>query len=176
MFASFFPSPRLFFLSALLWTGVCMAIWYTVGHDLGETLSLGHLIGFGYPPPLADGADEAAQAAFQAAQTRAVDVWLYQYMIVAGAVFAFVWYRLSPHRWFWWSVVVSFVILFIVWFQVQLDVMINEWFGVFYDMIQKALGSPDAVTIADYYTQLLTFTTIECCINFTFQIFKVDGK
>jgi len=160
MFASFFPSPRLFFLSALLWTAIGMLIWYTVARDLGETLSLGRLIGIGYPPPLGEGADEAAQAAFQAAQTRAIDVWLYQYMIVAGAIFAFIWYRLSPHRWFWWSVVVSFVILFIIWFQVQLDVMINEWFGVFYDMIQNALAAPESISIADYYTQLLTFTTI----------------
>jgi len=109
---------------------------------------------------LAEGADEAAQAAFTAAQTQAIDVWLYQYMIAGGALFAFIWYRLSPHRWFWWSVVVSFIILFIIWFQVQLDVMINEWFGVFYDMIQQALGSPASVSVSDYYAQLLTFTTI----------------
>jgi peptide/bleomycin uptake transporter len=160
MFASFFPSPRLFFLSALLWTGVCMVIWFAFANDLGPSLSLGTLIGFDYPVPLGEGADEAAQAAFKAAQTRAIDVWLYQYMIAGGAIFALVWYRLSPHRWFRWSVVVSFIILFVIWFQVQLDVMINEWFGTFYDMVQKALAEPDSVTISDYYTQLLTFTTI----------------
>jgi ABC-type long-subunit fatty acid transport system fused permease/ATPase subunit len=37
----------------------------------------------------------------------------------------------GTHRWFWWSVVVSSIILFIVWFLVQLDVMINNWFGSF---------------------------------------------
>lgn len=160
MFASFFPSPRLFFLSALLWTLVCMLLWYTVGRDLGGSLSLGGLIGYGYPPAPLDGSDEAALAAYQAARSTAIDIWLYQYMLAAGAIFAFVWYRLYPHRWFWWSVVVSFVILFIIWFQVQLDVMINEWFGVFYDMVQQALAEPAAVGIWDYYTQLLTFTTI----------------
>ena len=160
MFASFFPSPRLFFSSALLWTGVCMVIWYVVGRDLGETLSLGTLIGIDYPAPLAPDADEAAQAAFAEAQSLAIDIWLYEYMIVAGAVFAFAWYRLSPHRWFWWSVVVSFIILFVIWFQVQLDVMINEWFGTFYDMVQRALAEPGAVSIGEFYAQLLTFTTI----------------
>lgn len=160
MFASFFPSPRLFFGSALLWTAACMLAWYTFGRDLGETWSIGPLIGFGYPAPLVGGAGEAAQAAYQAAQTRAVDVWLYQYMIAAGALFAVTWYRLSPHRWFRWSVVVSFIILFVIWFQVQLDVMINEWFGTFYDMIQAALAEPQSVSIEDYYIQLLTFTTI----------------
>ena len=28
MFVSFFPRPRLFFWSALLWTALCMAVWY----------------------------------------------------------------------------------------------------------------------------------------------------
>jgi peptide/bleomycin uptake transporter len=160
MFASFFPSPRLFFLSALLWTGVCMIVWYAFGRNLGPALSLGDWFGYAYPPPLAEGADEAAAAAHQAATTLAVDIWLYQYMIAAGAIFAAAWYRLSPHRWFRWSVVVSFIILFIIWFQVQLDVMINEWFGTFYDMVQQALAEPGAVSIEDYYTQLLTFTAI----------------
>ena len=30
-------------------------------------------------------------------------------------------------------------ILFATWYQVQLDVRINEWFGEFYDTLQKAL-------------------------------------
>jgi peptide/bleomycin uptake transporter len=90
----------------------------------------------------------------------AIDIWLYQYMIIAGAIFAAVWYRLSPHPWFWWSVVVSFVILFVVWFQVQLDVLINDWFGTFYDMIQSALGTPNSVTIDAYFAQLVTFLVI----------------
>jgi peptide/bleomycin uptake transporter len=81
-------------------------------------------------------------------------------MIVAGAIFAVVWRRLQPHRWFWWSVVASSVILFIVWFQVQLDVLINNWFGTFYDLIQNALATPNAVTFPDYLAQLATFITI----------------
>lgn len=160
MFVSFFPSPRLFFISAILWTGACMIVWYWFARDFGETISLGSLIGFSYPLPVSEVADEAQQAAFDAARTRAVDVWLYQYMIVAGAIFAAVWSRLSPHRWFRWSVVVSFIILFVIWFQVQLDVMINEWFGRFYDLIQKALATPNSVTIGEYFAELVTFTTI----------------
>lgn len=160
MFVSFFPSPRLFFISAILWTGACMIVWYWFARDFGETISLGSLIGFSYPLPVSEVADETQQAAFDAARTRAVDVWLYQYMIVAGAIFAAVWSRLSPHRWFRWSVVVSFIILFVIWFQVQLDVMINEWFGRFYDLIQKALATPNSVTIGEYFAELVTFTTI----------------
>jgi len=32
-------------------------------------------------------------------------------------------------------------ILSSLWVQVQIDVKINEWFGQFYDMIQKALAA-----------------------------------
>ena len=160
MFASFFPRPRLFFGSAVLWTAICMAVWYLFARDLGPALSLGGLIGFHYPPPLAEGADDIARTTFTAAYDLAVDIWLYEYMIVAGAIFAVAWRRLSPNPWFWWSVVASSVILFIVWFQVQLDVLINNWFGSFYDMIQKALATPDSVTIDAYFAQLVTFLSI----------------
>ena len=160
MFSSFFPKPKIFFLSAIAWAAIAMAVWYSFARDLGPTLSLGSLFGYVYPPPLAEGADDVARTTYAAAYNLAADIWLYQYMIVAGAIFAVVWRRISPHRWFWWSVVASSVILFIVWFQVQLDVMINNWFGSFYDLIQKALGTPNSVTTDAYFAQLVTFLSI----------------
>ena len=48
-------------------------------------------------------------------------------------------------RWMLWSVLGSAAILYVTWYKVQLDVRINEWFGDFYDTIQKALGNPGAV-------------------------------
>ena len=51
----------------------------------------------------------------------------------------------------------SIVILGSLWVQVQIDVRINEWFGEFYDMIQKALGEPNAVTMDEYVGGLLSF-------------------
>ena len=160
MFASFFPKPRLLFASAVLWTAACMALWYLFARDLGGHLSLGWIAGVHYPPPLAPGGDDAARTTFASANDIAVDAWLYQYMFVGGALFAFAWRQLSPHPWFRWSIVASAVILFIVWFQVQLDVLINNWFGSFYDLIQKSLASPDAVTSSAYFAQLATFLTI----------------
>jgi peptide/bleomycin uptake transporter len=65
-----------------------------------------------------------------------------------------------PHRWFRWSVGVSEIIAFLIWFLVQLDVMINNWFGSFYDLIQKALSAPNTVTIEAYFAQLVTFLGI----------------
>lgn len=160
MFHSFFPRPKLFFGSAVVWTAICMAAWYAFFRDLGPTFSLGPLLGFHYPVPVPEDADAIARGAFEQANNLAIDIWLYQYMIVAGAIFATVWYRIQPHPWFRWSVVVSSIILFVVWFQVQLDVMINVWFGTFYDMIQQALAEPQSVTIDEYFGQLLTFLTI----------------
>jgi len=160
MFASFFPTPRIFFSSAFLWTIVCAFLWYQFGRDLGEALSLGWLIGGTYPASLPEGADEAAQAAFETAQNWAIDIWLYQYMIAGGAIFTVVWDRIAPHRWSRWSVGVSFIILFAVWFQVQLDVMINVWFGSFFDLVQVALASPNSVTLDAFFAQLVTFLSI----------------
>jgi peptide/bleomycin uptake transporter len=43
------------------------------------------------------------------------------------------------------------------WYQVQIDVKINDWFGGFYDLVQKALGKPGEVTIEEFFGFLLTF-------------------
>ena len=38
--------------------------------------------------------------------------------------------------------------------------MINKWFGEFYDMIQKALGSPNSITIGEYWDSLFSFINL----------------
>ncbi len=63
-------------------------------------------------------------------------------------------------KWFLWAWIGSFVILSSLWVQVEIDVKINEWFGVFYDMIQKALAEPNAVTIEEYFASLFSFITL----------------
>ena len=63
-------------------------------------------------------------------------------------------------RWLPWSLLGSALILFATWYRVQLDVQINEWFGTFYDLIQKALGKPGSITAGDYWAQLATFLRI----------------
>ena len=60
-------------------------------------------------------------------------------------------------KWYLWSWIGSLVILSSLWVQVKIDVKINEWFGEFYDMIQKALGSPNAITIDEYWASLFSF-------------------
>ncbi len=60
-------------------------------------------------------------------------------------------------KWYLWSWVGSLIILSSLWIQVKIDVKINEWFGEFYDMIQKALGKPNAITIEEYWSSLFSF-------------------
>lgn len=152
MFSSFFPNPKIFFPAAVLWTALTMALWYGVARDLGPSLSLGGLVGFPYPPADANGAAIAVETAR--------NIWLYQYMIVTGGVFVGLVGWLLPQRWFWWSAGVSAVLIFFIWFRVQLDVMLNNWFGVFYNMIQQALGKPGVVTQEQFFGQLGAFAGI----------------
>ena len=63
-------------------------------------------------------------------------------------------------RWALWSYGGTLSILLALWYQVQLDVQINEWFGTFYDMIGEALSGDRTVTLTEYYGQLVTFGKI----------------
>ncbi len=66
----------------------------------------------------------------------------------------------TEKNWFLWSWIGSLIILSSLWVQVEIDVKINEWFGVFYDMIQKALAEPNAVSIEEYFGSLFSFITL----------------
>jgi peptide/bleomycin uptake transporter len=63
-------------------------------------------------------------------------------------------------RWMAWSVLGTALILLAVWYRVQLDVQINEWFGTFYDLVQNALSKPGSITLPQYWQQVSTFISI----------------
>lgn len=63
-------------------------------------------------------------------------------------------------NWWPWSLLGTAVILLATWYRVQLDVEINEWFGSFYDLLQKALGKPGAITADDYWGEIWKFLRI----------------
>lgn len=63
-------------------------------------------------------------------------------------------------RWLPWSLLGTLLILFATWYRVNLDVQINEWFGTFYDLVQKMLGKPGSTTLAEFWDQLMTFGRI----------------
>lgn len=60
-------------------------------------------------------------------------------------------------KWILWAWLGSLLILSSLWVQVKIDVEINNWFGEFYDMIQKALATPNAITIEEYWSSLFSF-------------------
>ncbi|MEO1329134.1 MAG: peptide antibiotic transporter SbmA [Pseudomonadota bacterium] len=137
MFQSFFPNPRLFVLSGAAWGLFCVLLWFFGVSDWTDPLGIAGL--FGLDPGR---------------------VWLYQFNILCYAAFAGFWMWWTDHPWARWSVAGSTLIIFATWFQVQLDVMINEWFGTFYDLVQRALGDPNAVSASEYYGALATFLYI----------------
>ncbi|HKJ53881.1 MAG TPA: peptide antibiotic transporter SbmA [Gammaproteobacteria bacterium] len=125
MFKSFFPSPKLFFLSVVVYAGVCVAVWYgfreQIGAMLGFDLSSAEpVIGLGH---------------------FVTDEFLlfYLYYIACTALFAGAWFKLANHRWQWWSIVGSATILFSSYFSVQVSVAINNWRRPFFDAVQRML-------------------------------------
>jgi len=56
-----------------------------------------------------------------------------------------------------WAWLGAAVIFGGTWYQVQIDVAINEWFGGFYDLVQKALSKPGAVTLPEFFGFLMSF-------------------
>ncbi len=70
------------------------------------------------------------------------------------------WKFFTNKQWLLWSWLGAVAIVAAMWYQVQLDVAINEWFGSFYDLIQKALAEPNAITLKEYYSELMAFGLI----------------
>ena len=147
MFLSFFPRPTIFAVSAVLWATFAIGLWYTFGPQLGE------LLGFHVQ---ASGDRIVGAAAFWSPQF----LWFYLYFIVAVGLFASAWMLLSPHPWSRWSILGSALILFTSYFQVQVSVAINDWYGPFYDLVQAALSRSAPVTQLQFYLQLATFAEI----------------
>lgn len=150
MFKSFFPSPKLFFASAAVWTILAVLLWSFFLE--------------GWKPAL-DFFANIAPAAVAGADGRAPFVtperfYTYLYMLVAGFGFAAVWQILTDHPWSRWSVWGSVIIVLAAYFNVQIDVYINAWYGSFFDLIQVALNKTRAVTGAEYYGLLFSITWV----------------
>jgi peptide/bleomycin uptake transporter len=142
MFVSFFPRPKLFFLSAIVWTALAMAFWYGFADNLFGS-------GAGAPPAV-------GMATFWSAQS----LWFDLYFALCVLVFAGAWMVFEPHPWAPWSILGSALILFTSYFQVQVSVAINSWYGPFYDLVQAALSKTAPVTIERFYGELSTFAGI----------------
>ncbi|MCM1960047.1 peptide antibiotic transporter SbmA [Acinetobacter modestus] len=147
MFKSFFPNPRLFFISVVVWLALNMLLWYTGGHGWGEYLGFAK----GYAEAeLPVGVSRFLSASF---------IWFYIWFLASTALFTGFWRFFSDNKWQKWSVWGSAFILFNIWFGVQVSVAINAWYGPFWDMIQKML-SDGGGNINDLYKGTLTFLYI----------------
>ncbi|MGJ8527682.1 peptide antibiotic transporter SbmA [Maritalea sp.] len=142
MFRSFFPMPKIFFGSAVVWAAVCVLIWYALGSQLQALISL--------DPVLTPDAGEDA-APFLTNQK----VWLYQFITMATYGFCLPWFFIDRNKWFWWSVVGTATIVLVLFAQVQVSAWLNDWYGSFYNQIQQALAEPGSVSIEKFYGDLI---------------------
>ena len=147
MFHSFFPRPKLFFLSFLVWSGVTMFLWHW-----GGAANWGAFIGLPSEPD----AGQVATLRFFATNDM---LWYYLYFVVAVALFSTFWFLFSPHKWQWWSVVGSAVIVFTVGYSVQVSVALNNWRGPFFDKINQAINEKN-LPAQELYIGLVDFAVI----------------
>lgn len=176
MFHSFFPNPRLYFGSFAIYAVSLVLLWFYVFINWGATFSIGSLFGYGFPAELASEADDVSKAAYASQLSSANTFWFYQFFFLCIFAFCAFWMNVYKHPWQRWSVAGSAIIFFVNWFLVQLDVMINEWFGGFYDLIQKALGTPNSVTETELYWQIVTFFQIALPYVFISMLFRFFVK
>ncbi len=148
MFRSFFPSPRFFFPSAVIWSLLAVFGWYAGGMNYGEYLGL---------PVEAPGAEPVIGVGVFVTPPF---LWFYVYYTVAVLLFAAFWFVVSPHRWQMWSVLGSALIIFTTYFSVQVSVAVNAWYGPFYDLIQQALAGTAPVTVGELYAGMVSFAGI----------------
>jgi peptide/bleomycin uptake transporter len=139
MFVSFFPRPKLFFISAAIWIALAMAVWYGFARNLFPEVEQPVGLGFFVTP---------SALSFDC------------YFAICTLIFAAAWMLYSPHPWARWSILGTALILFTSYFQVQVSVAVNSWYGPFYDLIQAALTKSRPVTLAEFYGTMLIFARI----------------
>ncbi|MBP0617258.1 peptide antibiotic transporter SbmA [Jiella mangrovi] len=145
MFVSFFPRPKPFFLSLLVWTAIAIALWYAGGDQLGAQFGM---------PPFGPGLEPAVGISLFWSPPF---LWFYLYFAAFTLPFYAFWRFYAPHPWMNWSILGSALILFTIYFQVQVSVAVNSWYGPFYDLIQAALGKTKPVSIGAFYGEMQTF-------------------
>ena len=149
MFKSFFPNPKPFFLSAVLWTVVCGFIWFGILSDWQGALRF-----FGNFASTEVGPD--GRPPFLTPER----LYIYTFLISCGIIFSVFWTFYSNHRWRAWSVWGSTLIVLSYYFNVQIDVYLNNWYGSFFDMLQAALTKSRPVSEWEYYSSLFSVTGI----------------
>ena len=121
-------------------------VWYTLGESIGTFLGFNlkesqTVIGLGHfiTPEF---------------------LWFDAYFLFgAGSIYLF-WNFKTKHTWSNWSILGSALLIYLSYTSVQVSVVINAWYGPFYDDIQNALTGSGEVTTFDLYSHLGNFSLI----------------
>jgi len=148
VFKSFFPNPRLFFLSAVIWSVISIAGWYLFFQDFGAVFGMAPVPIEAEPPV---GVSMFWSPAF---------LWFYIYYVVVVGLFSTFWFIVNPHPWQYWSILGSALMLFVTYFQVQVSVAINTWNGPFGDLIQAAVSKSRPVTQWEFWSMFGVYLLI----------------
>lgn len=144
MFKSFFPNPRWFFISVLLWSVINVVLWYTGGNTWGSAI--------GWPQGYATAELAIGVSRFWSPSF----LWFYLWFFIATTLFALFWRFVSDNKWQRWSIWGSAFILFNIWFGVQVSVVVNAWYNPFYDLIQEMLSNGGG-DVNQLYKGIITF-------------------
>lgn len=122
MFKSFFPKPGPFFLSAFIWALIAVIFWQAGG---GAWLT--RIMG------------ATGEVPISATRFWSLSYLLfYAYYMVCVGLFALFWFKFSPHRWQYWSILGSALIIFVTWFMVEVSVAINTGMPPFMTLSKSA--------------------------------------
>lgn len=145
MFVSFFPQPKLFFTSAAAWSLFLILLWFFGGAQLGALIDL---------PPDPPGTPPIIGIAVLVSKPF---LWFYIYYALGVALFYAFWRWYAPHPWQSWSIVVSSIIFFLIYFNVQISVAVNNWYGPFMDYVQGLMSGTTSSTTGEFYRGSASF-------------------
>jgi peptide/bleomycin uptake transporter len=123
-------------------------LWFAVGERLGEML--------GVAQPAPDAPPIISPMRF----LQPSFLWFYGYFAAGILAFYAFWRSVAPHPWQNWSILGTGLVVIVTHFNVQISVALNEWRGVFYDMVQRALGQPGSVEAAGLYLGVVQFLVL----------------
>ena len=123
-----------------------IAIWYSFGEKIGLAL------GFDLTSP---------ETVIGLGHFTTPEFLWFDIFFVFGVLSLYLFWRfVGNHPWANWSILGSALLIFLSYTSVQVSVVINAWYGPFYDDIQKALSGNGEVQARDLYGHLATFSFI----------------
>jgi len=147
VFHSFFPRPKLFFISAAVWSFVAILAWYFIFAGIGDRA------GFGLP----EGASEPYDLTYFIMPS---NLYFYAYFAICLLLFGAAWSFIAKENpWIGWSVWGSLLIIAVTYFGVQVSVVINNWRRPFGDTLMNALSGKGG-TAWDFYSLMMIFAQV----------------